>query len=172
MKSLREELLREHSKLHTVYLANEIGVNQEAFDELMKLFLGEEYRVTQRASWVVSHCYDSYPWLLQNHLKAIIENMQGSVHVAVKRNTLRMLQSIEIPVDLLGLTAELCFQFLNSGKESIAVKANAMSVLFNIVKKYPDLKEELKISIEEQIPFGSIGFNNRGGKILKALKKI
>lgn len=46
MKSLREELLKEHSKPKTVYLANEIGANQEAFDELMALFLGDEYRVT------------------------------------------------------------------------------------------------------------------------------
>lgn len=172
MKSLREELLKEHSKPHTVYLANEIGANQEAFDELMVLFLGDEYRVTQRASWVVSHCYDVHPWLFQKHLKAIIENIQGPVHVAVKRNTLRMLQLIDIPEELLGLTAELCFNFLNSGQESIAVKANAMTVLFNIVKKYPELKGELKITIEEQMPFGSTGFKNRGSKILKALKKL
>ncbi len=83
-----------------------------------------------------------------------------------------MLQFIDIPEELLGLTAELCFNFLNSGQESIAVKANAMTVLFNIVKKYPDLKEELKITIEEQLPFGSTGFKNRGSKILKALKKL
>lgn len=172
MKSLREELLKEHSKPHTVYLANEIGANQEAFDELMVLFLGDEYRVTQRASWVVSHCYDVHSWLLQKHLKAVVENIQGPVHVAVKRNTLRMLQLIDIPEELLGLTAELCFNFLNSGQESIAVKANAMTVLFNIVKKYPELKGELKITIEEQMPFGSTGFKNRGSKILKALKKL
>ncbi len=172
MRSLREELLKEHSKPHTVFLASEIGANQEAFDKLMVLFLGDEYRVTQRASWVVSHCYDVHPWLLQKHLKAIIINMQGAVHVAVKRNTLRMLQRIDIPEELLGLTAELCFNSLHSGKESIAVKANAMTVLFNIVKKYPELKEELKISIEEQMPFGSTGFKNRGSKILKALKKL
>lgn len=172
MKSLREELLKEHSKPHTVFLATEIGANQEAFDELMALFLGNEYRVTQCASRVVSHCCDEQPWLLQKHLKAIIENIQGAVHVAVKRNTLRMLQQIDIPEELLGLTAELCFNFLNSGKEPIAVKANGMTVLFNIVKKYPDLKEELRITIEEQMPFGSTGFKNRGSKILKALKKL
>jgi hypothetical protein len=172
MTSLREEILKEHSKRHTVYLTNKIGADQDAFDELMKLFLGDEYRVTQRASWVVSHCYDVHPWLLQKHLKAIIENMQGPTHVAVKRNTLRMLQLMDIPDELLGYTADLCFKFLNSGKESIAVKANAMTVLFNIVKKYPELKDELKITIEEQMPLGSTGFKNRGSKILKALTKI
>jgi hypothetical protein len=170
--SFREELLKEHSKRHTVYLMKKIGPNQASFDVLIGLFLGDEYRVTQRASWVVSHCIDEYPWLIENHLRAIIENLQKPVHVAVKRNTLRILQFIDIPEDLMGLTADLCFSFLNSGKETIAVKIFAMTVLFNIVKKYPELDYELKISIEEQMPFGSGGFKSRGKKILKALAKI
>jgi len=170
--SLREEILKEHSKPHTVYLAHKIGPNQEAFDKLMELFLGNEHLVTQRAAWLFSHCVDTHPWLLKKHLKSMIENLEKPVHVAVKRNTLRILQFIEIPEDLLGLTADICFTFLNSGKETIAVKANAMTVLYNIVKKYPELKEELVIPIEEQMPFGSAGFKGRGRKILKALSKI
>ncbi len=170
--SLREEILKEHSKQHTVYLAHKIGPNQEAFDKLMVLFLGNEYRVTQRAAWLVSHCVDAHPGLLKKHLKSMIENLEKPVHVAVKRNTLRILQFIEIPEDLLGLTADICFKFLKSGKETIAVKVFAMTVLYNIVKKYPELKEELVISIEEQMPFGSAGFKGRGRKILKALSKI
>ena len=170
--SLREEILKEHSKSHTTYLANKIGPSQEAFDELMELFLGDEYRVTQRAAWLVSHCVDAHPWLIRKHLKSVIKNLQKPVHVAVKRNTVRILQFMEIPEDLMGLTAEICFKFLNSGKETIAVKANAMTVLYTIVKKYPELKEELEISIQEQMPFGSAGFKSRGRKILQALSKI
>lgn len=170
--SLREELLKEHSKHHTVYLKNKIGPNQASFDALIYLFLGDEYRVTQRAAWVVSHCIDEYPRLIDKHLKSVIENLQKPVHIAVKRNTLRLLQFIDIPEELIGLTADLSFNFLNSGKEPIAVKVFAMTVLFNIVKKYPELDYELKISIEEQMPFGSGGFRSRGKKILKALSKV
>ena len=92
--SLKEEILKEHSKFHTTYLANKIGPSQEAFDELMELFLGDEYRVTQRAAWLVSHCVDAHPWLIKNHLKFILENLQKPVHVAVKRNTVRILKFI------------------------------------------------------------------------------
>lgn len=170
--SLRKELLKEHSKSHTVYLANKIGTNQELFDELIRLFLGNESRVTQRAAWVVSHCIEANPWLIEKHLKSIIENLQKPVHVAVKRNTTRILQFIDIPEDLVGLTADICFRFLNSGKEPVAVKVFAMTVLANIVSQYPELSRELKISIEEQMPFGSAGFKSRGRKILKVISKI
>ncbi len=169
---LRKALLREHSKANTEYLVDKIGTDQEAFDELIILFLGNEYRVTQRAAWVVGNCIEAHPWLVEKHLKSVIENLQNPVHDAVKRNVLRVLQYVDIPENLLGITTEICFSLLNSAKSPIAIKAHAMSVLFDIVKKYPDLKEELKISIEDQMPFGSAGFVSRGRRILKALEKV
>jgi hypothetical protein len=170
--TLREELLREFSKKHTLYLKKQIGPNQEAFDELMTLFLGNEYRVTQRAAWVVSHCADEYPFLLQKHIKPMILNLQNDVNDSVKRNTVRALRDIEIPKDLHGITTEICFSLLKSGKEPVAIKIHAMVILQNIVKIYPELKDELKLSIEEQLPYGSAGFKNRGNKVLKSLDKI
>ena len=47
-----------------------------------------------------------------------------------------------------------------------------MDVLFNITKKFPELREELRLSIEDQMPFGSAGFLSRGTKILKLLDKM
>ena len=72
----------------------------------------------------------------------------------------------------MGAVADICFKFLNSAKEAIAVKVFAMDVLLNIVGKFPEMKEELKISIKDQLPFGSAGFQNRGTKILKLLDKM
>ena len=79
---------------------------------------------------------------------------------------------MDIPDDLLGITADICFSFLNSCQEPVAIRAHSMTILYNIVKKYPELKEELKVSIEDQIPYGSAGIKNRGNKILKALEKL
>jgi len=170
--SLREEILKEHSKPHTVYLSKKIGPNQEAFDELMDLFLKGEYQVKQRAAWILSHCFDDHPWLINKHIEALILNLQNDVHDAVKRNTVRVLQFVDIPEKLLGTAADICFSFLNSSKEPVAVKAHSMTILLNIVKKFPELKVELKLSIEDQLPFGSAGIKSRGNKILKALDKI
>jgi hypothetical protein len=91
---------------------------------------------------------------------------------AVKRCIIGILQDADIPEVEEGILADRCFQFLNSAKETIAVKVFSMTVLFRIVKKYPELKMELKESIQSQLPFGSAGFKNRGQKVLKALEKI
>ena len=170
--TLKDEILQDHSKQHTVYLSKKIGPDQDAFDALMILFLGDDYQITQQAAWIVSHCVDDYPRLIEKHLKSMIENLQKPVHVAVKRNTLRVLQFVEIPEELMGIAANICFSYLNSGREPVAIKAHSMTILYNIVKKFPELKEELKVTIENQMPFGSAGFISRGRKILNALNKM
>ena len=47
-----------------------------------------------------------------------------------------------------------------------------MSVLLKIVRRYPELKQELKQLIEDQMPFGSAGFVSRGKRVLKALESV
>ena len=170
--TLKEELFKGYSKPHTVYLANKIAPNQETFDELVELMLSPDMKISQRAAWIFSHCVEQRPWLIKKHLKLIINHLENPAHDAVKRNTLRVLQFIEIEEDEMGILADLCFKFLYSAKESIAIKAHSMTILYNIAKKYPELKNELKMAIQEQLPFGSAGIKNRGNKILRALEKI
>jgi hypothetical protein len=56
-------------------------------------------------------------------------------------------------------------------KEPIAVRVFSMSVLANITRHEPDLKKELRIIIEDQLPFASAGFRARAKKVLKELEK-
>ncbi len=65
--------------------------------------------------------------------------------------------------------ADSCFTFLSDPKEPIAVKVFSMSVLANITKKQPELRDELRIVIEDQLPYSTPAFKSRGGKILKEL---
>jgi len=170
--SLRDDILKEFSKAHSVKIAWEIGPNQESFDELIELFLGDEQRVKQRAAWILSHCEDDHPWLIEKHIETLLLNLKRPVSDPVKRNTLRVLRYVDIPEDLMGIAAELCFKFLHSGKEPVAIKVHAMDILYKIVRFFPELKDELRFVIEDQMPYGSAGFKNRGGKILKALDNL
>jgi hypothetical protein len=170
---IRKQLLTEHSKLNTELISNYIGNQQERFDILMTLFLKDESRVTQRAAWVVGDVARKYPDLVNNHLEKMVLNLRKeNLHDAIKRNTVRVLQEITIPETLCGEAADVCFKLLLSKNEPVAVKCFSMTVLLNIVKHIPELKEELKIIIEDQMPYASAGFKSRGNKTLKALEKI
>jgi hypothetical protein len=166
---IKKELLFEHSKSQALKISNYIGNDQNRFDELMMLFFDTEYRVTQRAAWVVSHCADKYPELIEPYIEPMILNLKKDITVAVQRNTLRVLQEKEMPNTIIGDAADICFKILESAKEPIAVKIFAMTLLANVCKKVPELKNELKILIEDQLPYGSAGFKSRANKILKKL---
>ena len=170
--NLQKELLSEHSKKQAIKVATFIGDNPERFKELMHLFFNSEYRLTQRAAWVTSICATNHPALIMPYLNKMIDNLKKPVHDAVKRNTVRILQHIDIPTKLMGKTADICFQLLANSSEAIAIKAFSMTVLMNITKKQPDFKTELKILIEDQLPYASAGFLSRAKKTLKELDKL
>ena len=71
---------------------------------------------------------------------------------------------------LQGKVVDLCFTFLSDGTQPIAIRVFAMTVLTNIAKENPELKNEIIPLIEDQMPFGSAGFRSRGRKVLQELK--
>ena len=167
--NIKTELLKEYSKPQAVKISNYIGRDENRFSELMKLFFEDGYRITQRAAWVVSHCSDKYPELIEPYIEPMILNLKNDIPVAVQRNTLRVLQEKEMPESIIGDAADICFKIMETAKEPIAVKVFAMTLLANICKNVPELKNELKILIEDKLPFGSAGFKSRANKILKKL---
>ncbi len=96
---LESEILKEHSKRQMVRIAKWVGNDRKRFKQLMDLFLHGEFRVTQRAAWIISECYELNPQLVIPWLPAMIKKMQEpGVHDAVRRNVVRLLQFVEIPL--------------------------------------------------------------------------
>jgi hypothetical protein len=169
--NIKEALLKEHSKAQTMRIVNFIGDDPAHVETLMSLFLADEYRVTQRASWVISYCAKTYPALISAHLDKMVGKLtEPGVHDAVKRNIVKVLADMDIPDPLCGEVMDICYRYLRSADEPIAVKAHAMSVAGKISQRYPELKPELKTMIEDMLPFGSPGIISRGKKILRSLE--
>lgn len=170
---LRATLLVEHSKANTMKIVNYIGKDQDRFDALMEHFLANEYRVTQRAAMAVGHAADLHPQLIKKHLKHLLENLRRpDIHDAVKRNTVRLFDKhFNLPEELLGIAAELCFGYLDDPQEAVAVRAFSMGVLYKICQREPELGNELIMVLEDHLPHGSAGFKSRGNKLLAKLRK-
>jgi hypothetical protein len=170
--NLEEEILKEHSKRQTVRLAEWIGGDRGRFGQLMALFLRGEYRVTQRSAWIVSQCADAHPELITPWLGPMIRRMQEpGTHDAVRRNVIRIFQFTEIPRRLQGKTATVCFEYLGDPGQPVAVKCNSMTVLTNMALKEPHLAHELRIVVEQILPYSTAAFRARAKKTLKVLSK-
>jgi hypothetical protein len=170
---IRSALLKEHSKRQTLRVAAYAGSSSKAFAKLMNLFLGDEYRITQRASWAVTWCIKKDPSLLNPWAGRLIASLnRKNVHDAVKRNALRVLCEVMIPEACQGSAVEACFRFMKAKEEPVAVKVFAMTVLANICLQQPGLKSEVILTIEEMLPYGSAAINSRGKKVLKQLGRL
>ena len=167
---LREEILKEHSKAQCGKIVKWVGNSQERFDELFYLFLNDEYRITQRAAWPVSYSIIAHPALIKKNWKKFITNLKKpGLHDSIKRNSIRLLQNLEIPEKYHGEIMGICFKFLESPTEALAIKVFSMTVLGNLAKKYPDIIPELKLLIENQLPDQTAGFKSRAKKILSII---
>lgn len=167
-----QEIAAVANKTQAQKIADYVGNNQERFDAMMEVFYAGPYRVTQKASWVMSHCADRYPVLIVPHFKKMIRILKKTPSDAVKRNIIRAWQLVPIPEAHLGEVADLCFTFLSTMQEPVAVKVFAMRVLLLITYQIPELKNELKLIIEDQLPYASAAFRSRGTKVLRTLEGI
>jgi len=144
--------------------------SQQRFNELMRVFVQGPTRITQRAAWPISYCVENQPQLLNPHYAAVVKLLAiPNQSDTVKRNLLRALQFVKIPVRHQGRITDSCFIFL-TGKEAIAIKVFAMTVLANLAVENHELKNEIVPIIESQLPYGSAGFISRARKVLKRLR--
>ncbi len=166
--NLRKTILKEHSRANCLRIVTWIGSNQERFNELFDLFIHDEYRVVQRAAWPLSYSVISHPEFIQKHFTALIRNLQKTdIHEAVKRNTLRLLQHIEIPKRFHGKLLNLCFDYIIDPREKAAIKAFSLTILQHLSRDYPDIKQELKTIIEARWDLETAAFRSRAMNILK-----
>src|ERR1700743_3107388 len=147
-----DQLLRaEHSKKQTDRIVRYIGDDKTRFAVLMELFFKGEYRITQRAAWPLSYCVREHPELIGPYFKPLLDNLsRKDIHAAVIRNTVRLLQDVDIPKRYHGRVMSTCFEFIQSPETPIAVKAVSLTILANLATVYPEIRAELKLIIEEQ----------------------
>lgn len=168
-----EQILSEYySKTITQKVVDELIAHPEGITELIQLFQGKNQHISNYAGWIISYLGESNQQLIKNHLSVIIQKLENKEHNAAQiRNVFRTLQFIVIPQQHEGYVLTKGFEFLNNSNSPIAVKVFAMTVIFNLSNKYPEIQNELKLSLENQFEHASPGFKSRATKILKKLNK-
>jgi len=166
--NLEKEILAVHSKDQVVTLVRWVGKDKSRFKQLMELFLEGDSNPAQKSAWIIGHCAELHPELVNPWLKAMIKKMrQPGLNGALKRNVVRILQFVDIPRGLQGMVANLCFELIASMEEPIAVRTFSITVLANIAREEPALRKELEIVVRQMLPYSTPAFRARAKKILK-----
>lgn len=169
--NLKDMVLEEHSKQQCDRIVKYIGQDKKRFAELMKLFFAGEYRISQRAAWPMSYVVQEHPALIRPYLNKLINNLgKKEQHPAIVRNSVRILQDMDLPKKYHGKLMDTCFNFIESNEVPAAVKAFSLTVLESLSKNYPEIRPELKLIIEERWEHETPAFHSRARKILKTIK--
>ncbi len=170
---IAEQLLKMNSRKTWDEVIAFIGQDEERFAVLMDLYFNGETRIVQRASQPVGVIGEKQPRLIKPYLTELVTHLQSNPIDAVKRNTMRIFQFIDVPEDLEGLLFEIALNYLKSASEPVAIKAFSMTALRKIATKHPDLAIEvihqIEILVEEKV---SKGIVSRGNSELKKLHSI
>jgi hypothetical protein len=160
--NLKEALLKEHSKKQCSRIVAYIGNDKVRFGALMKLFFEGQYRVTQRAAWPMSYCIRSHPALIKPFFKPLLDNLgKVNLHDAVIRNTVRLLQDVEVPKKYHGKLMNICFEYIQANGTAVAIKAFCLTILKNLAVTYPEIVPEIKLIVNERWDHETSAFRTR-----------
>lgn len=165
---LKAEILLSYSKANTERIAKLIDQDEKLFRKLMGIYFDlADIELAKKAAWILSHSIRQYPQLINPYIKKLIKYIdKPGQHDAIKRNGLKALELTTIPEKHYGPLADICFRIVTSGKEPIAIKAYSIGILDKIGDEIPEIRQELKLVLQDLMPYESAGFQSRARKVL------
>ncbi len=170
---LRNLLLEGQSRPLTHHILSWVRDDAERVAALCASFLEGPYRITQRAAWPIGDIGKARPELLLPHLSVLIgfAKKEGQ-HDAVARNVLRILESIDLPDELLGEAADLAFPLAADPQKPVAIRAFALTAAWKICQNVPELAPELRLIIEDAMPHATPAIKVRCRRILEGMAQM
>lgn len=165
---LESLLLAEHSKAQTMRIVHWVGQDPAKLACLLDIFMGDQYRLTQRGAWAVRYVGEAQPELMAPWLPKLVEALaRPNAHDAVKRNALNVFEALPIPSHLVEALADAVFPLLENPQEAVAIRCAAMTVLDKICQQVPELSPALLLQIEGMQTTGSAGLKSRAKRVYR-----
>ncbi len=170
---IEKQLSRETSRSNWNKVIAYVGEDEERFAELIRIFFTGQQKTIIGASQAVGVISEKQPRLIKPYVVDLIGYLKSNPIDAVKRNTMRIFQFIDIPEEIEGDLFDIAMNYIKSIETAIAIKAFSMTSLRKICQKYPELTQEvifqIEILVKEQV---SAGLTSRGQHELVKLNTI
>ena len=112
------------------------------YQELLRFSLSDEIPLGWRAAWILRHVLDPEEPQLLSMLPTVIKHI-GSYDESKQREWLKILSKLNIQEDLEGHLYNTCVEVWLNVRNHSALRISAMQCIVRVIRKYPELKEEL-----------------------------
>lgn len=142
------------------------------FDILeLSSLIDQEPKIATRFLWMLTGIAMQQPQKLHAVLPALFEKSKHITHVDMQASFANYWRFCGVPPENEAEAIELLFHWLQSAQTNVTIKSRALFVLSDLVDIYPDLKNELRLSIEDQLDKNTKDFRSRALKILEKLNQ-
>lgn len=172
--SIKKEIIKNIGSSYAVYrvpLAHKILKQKIPLKELFPI-LYLEHPISTRFSWLLGDISSIDP---SKSKEIVIEGFKNFNRIKILNfdRTLAkqcLLCRNDLPKKLEGEIVDRLFYWINTHGISVATKYYSMYALFHLCRKFPDLKNELLVSLEAQAPLNTEMFKKHAIKLQLKLK--
>lgn len=148
--------------------AKQITAQPDTLGKLLPLLLGEK-KTAYRFSWLLSDVGEADKDVLRSELPYLFDNRDKVTAPGFEQQFVKYWRICGVPEAHKGEAIDLMFSYLVNPKVNTHIKTITLTVLHSLCNEYPELKNELKLCIEDQIEHSSTSFKKTANKILSVL---
>ncbi|MCC6413382.1 MAG: hypothetical protein IT270_17100 [Saprospiraceae bacterium] len=137
--------------------------------ELAQLLKGDP-KIATRFFWLLSELGTIHPNRLLVELPFLLEFCE-QLNPVYKTSFASFWHIAGVPEANEGQAIDLLFQWLISADTNVTIKSRSIWVLVKLTKKYPELKDELVLCLNDQLDKYTKDFKKRVGKILREIER-
>ncbi|NJO87766.1 MAG: hypothetical protein HC831_01530 [Chloroflexia bacterium] len=158
-------LLKNADKIYTQELKRMAVENPEMLDLLVKIFLTDEEKLCWHAGWVLFKIADTHTKQLEKYVPGIIQKLPNMLYTQQAHGALRIIKHYDIKdEELQGILVDTGIRFILENKYAPNLKYFSIVIIEKIAKYYPELKNELALTIEEALPHWTTNYIVKFGK--------
>ncbi len=168
-KDLNSYLTLKHVAVYLMKVESQKQIIKDAF----KLLNKEDKVKSMRASWLLLHISNQFPKLISPNIKHLVTFLnKENTHTGAVRNVLKILHEIQLPENYISEIFDICLKHIKNSTLPHAVRVYAIYEAEIICKKYPELKPEVILILNElksfpQSPSITVAINKTLKKMLK-----
>lgn len=149
MKNPEQTLVKGLGKEQVLKLAQAASNDKSFCRELVKYIEVDESTRAAKAAWVLSHVASSRPDVLKQHIQSMLSVLGKAKTGGIQRELLKALYHMKLSENDYGKLIDLSFRFLSDRDSDVGVKYYSTYILYEAIKRYPDLANEVRCAMEE-----------------------
>lgn len=147
---ISDSLNKENSEVNRKYWSDYIITSQIKLEDI-KAIIHHPHPIGIRFSWMLGNLCALKPELLAPVLPYFYTNTHKIQIPNFNRTLAKMFFYVELPEALEGEIMSDLFEWLADPKVLVTTKHFSLKALYKLSLKYPEIKSELKLTIEEQL---------------------